>query len=280
MAALILALHTFFIIIISRTLVLPLRNLLDATHTMSAGMLDVSIAIARDDEIGALGRAFNEMAVSLRQLRDTARESNPLTGLPGNLTISRHIDELLHSGKLFAILYCDLDNFKAYNDAYGFAKGDEALLFTCECLRTVGERLALPDPFIGHEGGDDFIVITGVDMWESYVRSFIALFDEGAPFFYSFSDRQNGCIESFDRKGNPQRFPLMTVSIAVVTNEGKLYDRHQQMAEVAAEVKKLAKSRSGAPGSRFAIDRRREDSRPQSMEGSPAPAAEGNPKKA
>jgi GGDEF domain-containing protein len=279
MAALILALHTSFVIIISRTLVLPLRALLDATHKMSAGMLDVSIAVVRDDEIGQLGRSFNEMAVSLRRLRDEARESNPLTGLPGNLTISRHIDELLQSGKLFAILYCDLDNFKAYNDAYGFAKGDEALLFTCECMRTVVERLALPDPFIGHEGGDDFIVITGVDTWESYVRSFIALFDEGAPFLYSVSDRQNGFIESFDRKGNRQRFPLMTVSVAVVTNAGKSYDRHQQMAEVAAEVKKLAKRGTGAPGSRFAIDRRREDSRPQSMDGSFAAAAEGNAKK-
>ena len=154
MAALILALHTF--IIISRTLVLPLRSLLDATRTMSAGMLDVSIAIVRKDEIGALGRSFNEMAVSMRRLRDEARESNPLTCSSG-----------MRGG-------------------------------------TRGNRTS---------------------------ASFIALFDEGAPFFYSVSDRQNGCIESFDRKGNQQRFPLMTVSIAVVRKEGKLYDRHQQMAE-------------------------------------------------
>jgi GGDEF domain-containing protein len=273
-AALILGLHTVFVIIVSRILIFPLHSLLDATHRMSAGMLDVSVAVVRDDEIGQLGRAFNEMAVSLHTLQEEARESNPLTGLPGNLTISRHIEDLLHSGSLFAILYCDLDNFKAYNDAYGFARGDEALLFTCDCLRRAVDQASMAMPFIGHEGGDDFIVITGVDTWEGYIGRFISLFDQGVPALYSASDRANGFIESVDRKGDRQRFPLMTVSIAVVTNAGKSYDRHQQMAEVAAEVKKLAKKGGGVPGSRFAIDRRREDSRPQTTNDSPA--AEGS----
>ena len=262
MGLLILVLHSIFVIIVSRILILPLRTLLDATYRMSQGALDISVPVRRDDEIGQLARSFNEMSVALGRMREEAREANPLTGLPGNLTIARRIDERLRSGETCAIVYCDLDNFKAYNDAYGFSKGDEAILYTTECLQKAFDQLEITDGFVGHEGGDDFIVVTSFENWEPYVHRLIALFDERAPLLYSERDRKNGFIESVDRKGKRQNFPLMTVSIAVVTNKWRSYDRHQQVAEIAAEVKKLAKKSDGIPGSRFAIDRRKAESPP------------------
>ena len=262
MGLLILVLHSIFVIIVSRILILPLRTLLDATYRMSQGALDISVPVRRDDEIGQLARSFNEMSVALGRMREEAREANPLTGLPGNLTIARRIDERLRSGETCAIVYCDLDNFKAYNDAYGFSKGDEAILYTTECLQKALDQLEITDGFVGHEGGDDFIVVTSFENWEPYVHRLIALFDERAPLLYSERDRKNGFIESVDRKGKRQNFPLMTVSIAVVTNKWRSYDRHQQVAEIAAEVKKLAKKSDGIPGSRFAIDRRKAESPP------------------
>jgi GGDEF domain-containing protein len=157
------------------------------------------------------------------------------------------------------VLYCDLDNFKAYNDAYGFSRGDEAILFTRDCLRKSFDELGIQDGFIGHEGGDDFIAITDFDSWEPCVKHFIELFDSGVPLLYSDSDRANGYLESVDRKGIRQRFPLMTVSVAVVTNQWRAYARHDEIAQTAAELKKLAKRANGTNGSQFAVDRRKDE---------------------
>jgi GGDEF domain-containing protein len=256
MAILILALHSAFVLLVIRVLIRPLRSLLAATEKVSRGTLEVSVPVLRGDEVGQLARAFNEMSVALQQMRQEAREANPLSGLPGNLTIARRIDEGLRSGTLIAVLYCDLDNFKAYNDVYGFSKGDEAILHTRDSLKKAFDELGIKDGFIGHEGGDDFIAVTGFDSWEPCVRRFLALFDAGVPFLYSETDRTNGFLESVDRKGVRQRFPLMTVSVAVVTNRWRSFSRHQEVAETAAELKKVAKKADGTGGSRFAIDRR------------------------
>jgi GGDEF domain-containing protein len=254
----ILGLHAGFFLIVTRVLIQPLRSLLAATERVSRGILEVSVRVYREDEIGRLARAFNEMSVALQRMRQEARESNPLTGLPGNLTIARHIDERLQSGAVIAVLYCDLDNFKAYNDAYGFAKGDEAILYTRDCLRKAFDELDIQGGFIGHEGGDDFIAVTGFDTWEPCVQRFMGLFDAGVPFLYSEADRAHGFLESVDRKGNRQHFPLMTVSVAVVTNRWRSYSRHEEIAGTAADLKKIAKKADGTSGSRFAIDRRKD----------------------
>jgi len=257
-ALLILALHSAFVIIVTRVVIRPLRGLLIATEKVSRGTLEVHVPVLREDEIGQLAHAFNEMSVALQRMRQEARESNPLTGLPGNITIARHIDERLQSGAKIAVLYCDLDNFKAYNDSYGFSKGDEAILFTRDCLRKAFDEPGVRDGFIGHEGGDDFIAITGFESWEPCVKRFMELFDAGVPLLYSEADRVNGFLESVDRKGRRQRFPLMTVSVAIVTNQWRSYARHEEIAQTAADLKKLAKKAEGTSGSRFAIDRRKD----------------------
>jgi GGDEF domain-containing protein len=186
-------------------------------------------------------------------MRDEARGANPLTGLPGNLAIAKFIDDSLNAGRVICVLYCDLDNFKAYNDKYGFTKGDEAILYTRDCLVAIAKRKDMKDVFIGHEGGDDFVVVCEFPYWEEYAKSFITLFDRGIYQFYNSVDARNGFIESINRRGERQRFPLMSVSVAVVSNRQRPFRRHAEMIQVAAEVKKYVKS---IDGSCYAIDRR------------------------
>jgi GGDEF domain-containing protein len=252
-AALVIVLHVGFAWIFSKMLLIPLRKLNEATKKIAQGELDIRVSIVREDEIGALASSFNEMSVALQRMRDEAKGANPLTGLPGNITIAKHIDDCLMSGQMMCVLYCDLDNFKAYNDKYGFTKGDEAILYTRDCLIAVAQKKGMLNVFVGHEGGDDFVVVCDYEYWENFAKAFITTFDRGIYQFYNSIDARNGFIESVNRKGERQRFPLMSVSIAVVTNKTRPFKRHAEMIQVAAEVKKYVKS---IDGSCYAIDRR------------------------
>jgi GGDEF domain-containing protein len=251
--ALIILIHIAFALAISKVLILPLRNLIEATRAISRGDLDIRVPIVRDDEIGQLASSFNEMSVALSRMRDEAKGANPLTGMPGNITIAKYIDDNLAAGAAICVLYCDLDNFKAYNDKYGFTKGDEAIMYTRDCLMAVAQRRDMQDIFIGHEGGDDFVVVCPYQFWETFAKAFITTFDRGIYQFYNGVDARNGFIESINRRGERQRFPLMSVSVAVVTNTTRPFRRHAEMIQVAAEVKKYVKSMDG---SCYAIDRR------------------------
>lgn len=250
---LVMIIHSVFAVLFSKMIIIPLRTLNEGTHKIAAGDLDIHIQIVRDDEIGQLASSFNEMSVSLKRMRDEAKGANPLTGLPGNITIANYISENLSKGKTICVLYCDLDNFKAYNDKYGFSKGDEAILYTRDCLLSVTKRDNLRNVFIGHEGGDDFVAITDYEQWETYAKTFISTFDRGVHQFYNSVDARNGFIESVNRKGERQRFPLMSISVAVVTNKTREFHSTAEMIQVAAEVKKYVKSMEG---SCYAIDRR------------------------
>jgi len=252
-AVVVMIVHLGFAVLLFKMLLVPLRKLNEATQSIAQGNLDIRVPIVRDDEIGRLASSFNEMSVALQNMRDEAKGANPLTGLPGNLAIAKCIDEYLNRGTVICVLYCDLDNFKAYNDKYGFTKGDEAILYTRDCLISVAKRKDMKNIFIGHEGGDDFVVICEYEFWENFAKAFITTFDRGVYQFYNSSDSRNGFIESTNRKGERQRFPLMSISIAVVTNNIRLYKRHAEMIQVAAEVKKYVKSMDG---SCYAIDRR------------------------
>ena len=252
-AALIILLHVAFAMLLSKMVLLPLRKLNEATLHIAQGDLAIRVPIVRDDEIGRLASSFNEMSVAIQRMRDEARGANPLTGLPGNITIAQYIDDCLIRKRTICVLYCDLDNFKAYNDKYGFTKGDEAILYTRDCLISVAKRKDMKEIFVGHEGGDDFVVICDFPFWEDYAKSFITLFDRGIYQFYNNVDARNGFIESVNRRGERQRFPLMSVSVAVVSNKLRPFQRHAEMIQIAAEVKKYVKS---IDGSCYAIDRR------------------------
>lgn len=246
-------LHIGFAFVFSKMILFPLRILSEATDKISKGELDIRVPIVRNDEIGQLATSFNEMGVAVQRMRDEAKGANPLTGLPGNITIAQHMDACLTANQIIAVLYCDLDNFKAYNDKYGFTRGDDAILYTRDCLNAAAKRNDVSNVFVGHEGGDDFVVVTPFDCWEAFAKAFISTFDRGIYQFYTTVDAKNGFIESINRKGERQRFPLMSMSVAVVSNRNRPFRRHAEIIAVAAEVKKFVKSQDG---SCYAIDRR------------------------
>jgi PleD family two-component response regulator len=178
--------------------------------------------------------------------------ANPLTGLPGNVSIMMEVNRRMKKDEEFAFLYLDIDNFKAYNDKYGFMKGDDVLKHSADLFK----KCAAKNDFIGHVGGDDFVLICGAQDAEPFCREFIRMFDHDIRAFYDPADAGLGYIESRDRRGNPQQFPIMTVSLGVVI-AGKGLREYGRIVQIATELKKAAKGAQDQMGSRFFIDRRR-----------------------
>lgn len=174
------------------------------------------------------------------------RDANPLTGLPGNYSIMREIQAQIDSGSPFAVGYVDLDHFKSYNDKYGFLRGDEIIKMTARLLTNSVRKLDSHEVFVGHVGGDDFIFIAPHDRLDSVCREIIGNFDLIVGNFYDEEDRANGYIDSTNRKGQKERFPIVSISIAVVTNEYKPIKHIGQVSAIAAEVKKRVKSLQGS----------------------------------
>lgn len=243
---LIILIHIAFAAVIAKMLLVPLQRMIVATKEISKGNFKTRIAVSGTDELGMLAASFNEMSTAIAHMQDEAKGANPLTGLPGNITISSRIDMNISMGKKFAVLYCDLDNFKAYNDKYGFIKGDEAILYSRDKLVEASESEGMHNMFVGHEGGDDFVVITPAECWEAFAKRFVTAFDKDIGQFYNAPDRKHGYISSVNRQGQPQQFPLMSMSIAVVTNLKRDFKHHAEIVHVAAEVKKYAKKMEGS----------------------------------
>lgn len=177
---------------------------------------------------------------------EQAKDSNPLTGLQGNRCITeRIINELNNSERKMMILYFDLDNFKAYNDRFGFEQGDRVLVFVAQTItKAVLENGNIND-LIGHVGGDDFLVVTTPDRASGIANRVITLFEKGIISFYDPQTLQRGYIIASGRDGIRAKFPVMSISIAGVSNEYKDYENHLELGEVAADIKKAAKSLEG-----------------------------------
>jgi DNA-binding response OmpR family regulator len=177
-------------------------------------------------------------------LRRTERdlEANPLTRLPGNVSILNELDRRLNSKEIFAVCYADLDKFKAYNDKYGFEHGDAVIRETARILILAVQETGTPEDFIGHIGGDDFVVVTTPNIVDPLCEKIIADFEKTSPNFYSDTDRKNGYIVGHDRQGKEQRIPLLSISIGVVTNQTRKIDHVAQIGEIGAELKEYAKS--------------------------------------
>lgn len=174
------------------------------------------------------------------------RYANPLTGLSGNIEIQSELNYRLANKYKIAVIYCDLDNFKAFNDVYGFAKGDSAIKLTADIIRDAVQYEGNRDDFIGHIGGDDFVIITTWDKCENICKMIIEDFDKKILFLYNKDDREKGFITTKNRRGQIINFPIMTISLAVVTNEDRNYENALELAEVAAEVKKNVKNMEGS----------------------------------
>jgi GGDEF domain-containing protein len=181
-------------------------------------------------------------------------DANPLTRLPGNLAIEKALLVRLQRQRRFAFCHIDLDNFKAFGDHYGYARGSEVLKMVGQILVRLADD-ARHETFIGHIGGDDFVLVCLPDRVSAHCQRIIKEFDAMIPTFYDAADCEAGFIISRDRQDCVQQFSIMTISIAVVTNERREITTPMQVAEVAAQLKKYAKS---FPKSIFVIDQRRE----------------------
>lgn len=168
---------------------------------------------------------------------------NPLTLLPGNYTIDEKLNNLFKHQKEFTIMYVDLDRFKPYNDHYGFKKGDEFLQSTAAVLK---ECLDPADSFIGHIGGDDFIVTLDHYDFENPCKAIIKKFDEQIQYFYSKEHLEQKTIYSENRDGEMEAIPLVTISIAVVRNDSKPFSSVEELVMEATRLEKVCKSQSGS----------------------------------
>jgi diguanylate cyclase (GGDEF)-like protein len=182
------------------------------------------------------------------------RSQSPLTGLPGNVRIEDEIQARIDLGAPFAVLYLDLDNFKAFSDRYGFVRGDEALRSTGLLIRDAANAVAGAATFVGHIGGDDFVVVCEPERAVAVAEEVIARFDRLAPGLYDEEDRLRGGIEAEDRQGKVRSFPLLAISIGIATTEARSFGHRAEAVGIATELKNFAKR---DPRSSFAVDRRR-----------------------
>lgn len=180
------------------------------------------------------------------------RSLNPLSGLPGNLTIAAEIERHRLADDGTACLYADLDHFKDFNDHYGFARGDELIIRLARLLLAVAERY--PDVFVGHVGGDDFVLLAAERDAAALARDIVRDFDAAVPGVYDDADRERGGIAFTDRRGVERHMPFVTVSIGIVAIARERFADPVAVSRAAAEVKEIAKRRDE---SSWAMDRRR-----------------------
>ena len=182
------------------------------------------------------------------------RRVSPLTGLPGNVQIQAEMKKRFTSKKTFAMMYLDLDNFKAYNDIYGFLKGDEIIKFTAKTILKNINSDECEDTFVGHIGGDDFVAIVSETDYDRICQNIIADFDANVLKYFTEQDAEQGYIEVENRKGVLEQFPLTSISIGVVEIEKGRFANVLEIGEAGASVKHLAKT---IQGSTYVIDRRK-----------------------
>jgi diguanylate cyclase (GGDEF)-like protein len=191
---------------------------------------------------------------TLRRAREM-RALSPLTGLPGNIRVQEEIRRRVTEEQPFSLLYADLDHFKAYNDNYGFVRGDRAIQALARLVTETVHEVAGPAGFVGHVGGDDFVILVDPDVGELVAKTLCERFDEQARALYDAADAERGSIEVRDRQGNLKSFPLLTLSVGVATTDNRRFGHYGEAVAVATEMKQFAKSQAG---SSFAVDRRAE----------------------
>jgi signal transduction histidine kinase/DNA-binding response OmpR family regulator len=178
--------------------------------------------------------------------REAALQASPMTRLPGGCAIDQEVERRLAARASFALSYVDLDHLKAYNDTYGYAKADGVVLQTAGILRDAMVRLGGEGAFLGHVGGDDFVLLTAPERAARVCAEVVAAFDRVIPLYYERADRERGTIDAVDRFGVLRSFPLLSISIATVAAPPGRFDRHADLARAAAELKERAKRVKGS----------------------------------
>lgn len=191
---------------------------------------------------------------TLRRAKEM-RNLSPLTGLPGNIRIQEEIERMVREDLPFAVVYADLDNFKAYNDQKGFVQGDRLIQATARVVQDAVMEFAT-DGFVGHVGGDDFVAVLRPEVAEGVARRIVEAFDAQISGFYEPEEMAQGFVEVEDRKGEMQRVPLVGVSVGIATTDVRSYAHYGEAVSMATEMKQFAKRDAR---SSYAIDRRRAD---------------------
>ena len=233
-----------------------IKKLKHATDMISEGNFDHRPNIRNKDELGDLAQSFVAMAQRLKKLEEMYLDTSPLTRLPGGIAIGNVMEKRIAAKASIAFCLMDIDNFKAYNDHYGYAKGNDIIQATAEIISDAVAKYGTEDDFIGHIGGDDYVLITTPDLYPRICQAVIDAFDKKIPGFYDAQDRERGHIVGENRQGQEVKFPLASLSIAVVTNVKRKFKNHIQYGEVAAEMKEHAKT---IAGSTFMVDQRGDD---------------------
>lgn len=241
-------------LLVARRVASALGRLSYATTVISEGAFDAVPQVNSNDELGDLAAGLGFMAQKLKNYEQLCLDASPLTRLPGNIAIERALNDRLRVGEKFALCYVDLDNFKAYNDRYGYANGSEIIKATGEILYNGCRTHGRVEDFVGHIGGDDFVMITSPELVSAICEAIITDFDRMISVYYNPEDLARGYIEAVDRYGTPRQFPIMTLSIAVVSDDKRQISSPQEIAQVASEIKDFVKA---LPGSNYLVDRRR-----------------------
>ncbi len=233
-------------LIITRNISKPLKQLQNATRMIAEGRLDHQIEARRDDEIGDLAKSFAYMTGRLKVLEALNLDASPLTGLPGNLAIEQRIDEELNKKRSFSLCQVDLDNFKPFADKYGYAWGSEVIKEVANLLQEYIREPELSGIFIGHIGGDDYVAIGNPEDVRTICQRLVKDFEGRIFSFYGEEDARNGYFVGKNRQGTLHKFPLITVTAAIVTDDGSRFKNSLDMARRVAELKEFAKTLSGS----------------------------------
>lgn len=238
---------------ITNSILSSIRSLKVAAGLVAMGKFKSLPVVKSKDELGELSLSFNEMANRLIKLEEMYMDSSPLTRLPGGIAIENWVKKKIDRGEPFAFCMFDLDNFKPFNDRYGYSRGNSVIKNTAKIIQGCSEELGNKSDFIGHIGGDDFTLITTPDKYRLICEKIIEEFDKQIIEFYNPEDRQKGCIYSKNRKGEKLTFPIMTISISILDSEKSYVENYIQVGEIIAELKKYAKTFSK---SNLVVDRR------------------------
>jgi PleD family two-component response regulator len=214
-------------------------DLNEKVRGLDGGANDYLVKPYSNDEL--LLRVRNVLEWNIRQ-----KEANPLTGLPGNTAIERELIERINRKKPYAFLYIDIDNFKGFNDYYGYQKGDEIIGFLADILTKTIEKLGNKDDFIGHVGGDDFVMIASPTRAEFMAKYIIDEFDKGALLLLDEDDVKRGYLEVRDRQGELKRIPVMSVTMALVMSTDNKIEHFAEINDIASSLKEYGKRIKGS----------------------------------
>lgn len=230
-----------------------IQRLTFAARQASEGRFDFTLGSFGRDEFGHLANEFMDMGKKLLELKKRLLDTNPLTHLPGNLAIEQELERRIVSLEPFAHIYVDLDHFKAFNDRYGYQKGSEVIARVGRILKDVVDQHGNPEDLVGHIGGDDYLLLSTPEKCEPLAKEIVARF-EAMTDIYSAEDLATGYYDGVDRFGEERRYPLMSMSVAVICSENLEYPTPQDISQECAKMKEHLKNQ---PGSNYLIDRRR-----------------------